>query len=64
MKVGDTVKYTPVMMKDDDKPAKGVIHMYAPAGDIFKMDMLCINTVEHWIPAHECKLIQPIAKKG
>ena len=54
IKIGDTIEYTPKMI-GEDKPAKGVIKKYEKAGDIFRMDMLCIDEVAHWIPARECK---------
>jgi hypothetical protein len=37
---------------------EGTIVTIEPAGYIFKMPMLIIDTVEHWIPAHECVAIE------
>jgi hypothetical protein len=54
--IGDKVHYAPVMLSEDT-PRDGVVEMVEPAGSIFKMDMLSINTVDHWVPAHECEKI-------
>jgi hypothetical protein len=53
MKVGDKVRYTPVVITED-KQTEGVIKQLVPAGDIFNQPMLVIEGVEHWIPAYEC----------
>ena len=58
MKVGDKIRYTPVMLAGEDKPSEGTITMIEPAGHMFRMDMLVIDTVEHWIPAHECRPVE------
>lgn len=58
LKVGDCVQYTPVILKDRDTPTEGVITKVEPAGSLFLMDMVVIDTVEHWIPAHECRLVE------
>lgn len=62
MKVGDKVRYTPVILADEDKPVEGSITMIEAAGHMFRMDMCVIDTVEHWIPAHECEPVE--AGKG
>jgi hypothetical protein len=64
MKVGDKVKYTPVMLAAEDGPAEGVVKMFEPAGYIFKMPMLVIDEVKHWIQAHECVVIEEGGKDG
>lgn len=53
-KVGDKVRYAPVMLVND-APCDGVVTMVESRGWLFKMDMLVIDTVDHWIPAHECQ---------
>jgi hypothetical protein len=57
MKIGDKVKYVPRLIPEDG-PVEGTIVTIEPAGYIFKMPMLIIDTVEHWIPAHECVAIE------
>ena len=57
MKVGDRIRYTPTMLATQDLPADGVITDYMPAGDIFRMHMLVMSGIEHWLPAHECALL-------
>ena len=57
MKVGDKISYKPVIMTEDE-PAEGVIKMYEPRGFMFKMDMLAIDEVGHWIPSHECVVLE------
>jgi hypothetical protein len=56
--VGKKILYKPVIMADTDSETQGEIKMYEPAGFIFKMDMLSIDEVEHWIPAHECEFLE------
>lgn len=45
-------------MLSKDIPCDGIVEMVEPAGSIFKMDMLGINTVDHWVPAHECEKVE------
>lgn len=46
-KVGDKVRYAPVMLVND-APCDGVVTMVESRGWLF--------TVDHWIPAHECQV--------
>jgi hypothetical protein len=45
-------------MINTDHESQGKVEQVEPAGKLFKMDMIGINTVEHWIPAHECELVE------
>lgn len=56
--VGKKVIYTPAQI-EEDKPCEGEVTLYMTAGEIFNQDMLCIDTVNHWIPASECRLKKP-----
>jgi len=58
MKVGDKVKYNPVMLAPGHKPTEGTVIRFIPEGDLFRMDMAVIDTVPEWIPAHECTVIE------
>ena len=55
MKRGDKVLYTPIILSDKDKQCEGIIVDMEPAGLIFKMSMIALDTIPHWVPAHECK---------
>ncbi len=55
--VGRKIKYVPTIITEDEI-TEGVITMYLPQGNIFKMDMLCINEVKHWIPARDCEFVK------
>jgi len=56
--VGRRVKYSPASLRDmGDVETEGVIENYEPAGYIFRMDMLVMKGVDHWIPAHECEFL-------
>jgi len=57
LKVGDVVKYVPRMLADRDGPAIGTIDMIELAGYTFKIDMISITSVRHWIPMHECEKV-------
>lgn len=48
--------YQPRAIKTDF-PAEGVIRMYEPAGEIFNQPMLVIDEIPHWIPAHDCQIL-------
>ncbi len=55
--VGKRASYVPRML-DDDVPTVGIIKMYCPRGDIFEMDMVALGNLDHWVPAHECTILE------
>lgn len=55
--VGDRIRYVPSMIQTDVE-AEGVVVMVEPAGATFRMDMIAIDEVEHWIPARDCERIR------
>ena len=57
MQIGQKVRYYPRLMADSDLPTDGVIIKTERAGPFFIMDMLVIDSLEHWIPANECGIL-------
>jgi hypothetical protein len=62
LQVGDYVQYTPRLMSDTDTPILGKIMVFEPRGRIFNVDMVVIDTVDHWIPAHETQILSEEVK--
>jgi hypothetical protein len=57
LQVGDYVQYRPRLMSDTDMPTIGKIMALEPKGMLFNVDMVVIDTVDHWIPAHETQIL-------
>jgi hypothetical protein len=56
IKVGDVVTYKPSLISEDQQVTAAVVEMVELRGTIFKMDMVALKNVDHWVPAHECQV--------